>query len=636
MAIFKGDDGPNSLTGTEKGDKLFGYSGDDILNGLGGNDTLEGGDGTDELHGGDGNDTLIPGDNTYYDWMRPGTGKDVVDFRPTTPGQGYFNLVHDRLTNAVDISINGKTNKGSVDKGVSGTTKILGVKNALDQGDGYGGLRLIGTPFDDSYTVRLKDGQQVEVRDGGGGNDSIALMSAKGAYSLSYTLEPTGVTADLLPTKTNGFSRTVTSASGEVDTITGPGDFYRFRGTYYDDTVLGSDATYYFFTFDGDDRIVAQSTENYFTWVDPGTGDDIVDFRQLTAGTSFYNVSHASSSDVTAISVTVDSASDTAEIDKGAQGVTTILGVREALAVVGSLAKLEYEAGGLRIVGTGGDDSYTVDIGANEYLQIREYGGSDTIEITGNSGFLALSYRYAYSGVDANLAKGKVTSMSVPGEVDKITGAGHVNELRGSQYDDRLLGSARDEGFTPGFGDDVINGRKGNDTVIYHQDNIDAPIDLVVNLARGIATGVGGYGAFTDKLKGIENAHGADGDDILKGNNARNVLSGSHGNDELDGQGGNDVLNGGAGDDVLTGGAGFDRFVFGDDDGADVITDFNARSNKEDIDLSEVTRIKSYKDLKNNHMSQVGDDVVIDDGAGTVITVQDTLIDDMNKGDFLF
>ena len=370
--------------------------------------------------------------------------------------------------------------------------------------------------------------------------------------------------------------------------------------------------------------------------MDPGTGDDIVDFRQLTAGTSFYNVSHSSSSDVTAISVTVDSATNTAEIDKGAQGTTTVLGVKQAMAFEGNSQTGEWYGGGLRIEGTWGDDTYTVRVGANEHLQIREYGGSDSIEITGNSGFLALSYRYADSGVDANLAKGKVTSMSVPGEVDKITGAGHVNELRGSQYDDRLLGSAQDERFTPGFGDDVINGRKGNDTVIYHQDNIDAPIDLVVNLARGIATGVGGYGAFTDKLKGIENAHGADGDDILKGNNARNVLSGSHGNDELDGQGGNDVLNGGAGDDVLTGGAGFDRFVFDNDDGADVITDFNARSNKEDIDLSEVTRIKSYKDLKNNHMSQVGDDVVIDDGAGTVITVLDTLIDDMNKGDFLF
>jgi len=265
MAIFKGDDGPNSLTGTEKGDKLFGYSGDDILYGLGGNDTLEGGDGTDSLLGGPGNDSLIPGNNTYYDWIVPGTGNDLVDFRPTSPGQGYFNIVHNELTNAVDISINGKTNKGFIDKGASGTTKILAVKNALALGEGNGGLRLIGTTFDDSYTVRLKDGQQIEIRDGGGGNDSIALKSAAGYYSLSYTLEPTGVTADLLPTKANGFSRTVTSASGEVDTITGPGDFYRFRGTYHDDTVFGSEATYYIYTYAGDDRIVVQSTENTFT-----------------------------------------------------------------------------------------------------------------------------------------------------------------------------------------------------------------------------------------------------------------------------------------------------------------------------------------------------------------------------------
>ena len=634
MAVSKGDDGPNYFTGTEKGDKLFGYGGDDFLLGLGGNDTLDGGDGIDELDGGDGNDTLIPGDNTYYDWMRPGAGNDLVDFRPTTPGQGYFNLAHNRLTDAVDISINGKTNKGSVDKGASGTTKILAVKNALDQGEGDGGLRLIGTPFDDSYAVRLKDGQQVEIRDGGGGNDNIALMSAKGAYSLSYTWEPTGVTADLLPAKANGFSRTVTSASGEVDTITGPGDFYRFRGTSYDDTVFGSEAIYRFYTYSGDDRIVAQSTDNSFTWVDPGAGNDIVDFRELTAGTSFYNVSHGSSSEVTAIAVTVDSATNTAEIDKGTQGVTTILGVKKALA--GSLVNYEFGAGGLRIVGTSGSDSYTVNLGVDEQLQIREVGGSDTIEITENSGYLVLSYRYAGGGITGDLAKGKVTSTSVPGEVDKITGAGHVTELRGSQYDDRLLGSARDEGFAPGFGDDVIDGRKGNDSVIYYQNSISAPTDLVVNLARGIATGVSDGGTFRDKLKSIENAYGAGGNDTLIGNNARNILSGGYGNDGLDGRGGRDILNGGTGDDELTGGAGFDRFVFGDDDGNDVITDFNARANKEDIDLAEVTRIKTYRDLKNNHMSQVGDDVVIDDGAGTVITVQNTVIGDMNKGDFLF
>ncbi len=56
----------------------------------------------------------------------------------------------------------------------------------------------------------------------------------------------------------------------------------------------------------------------------------------------------------------------------------------------------------------------------------------------------------------------------------------------------------------------------------------------------------------------IENAFGGDGNDLIKGNNARNEIHGARGNDELRGFGDNDKLFGGAGNDTVKGHGGND------------------------------------------------------------------------------
>lgn len=127
-----------------------------------------------------------------------------------------------------------------------------------------------------------------------------------------------------------------------------------------------------------------------------------------------------------------------------------------------------------------------------------------------------------------------------------------------------------------------------------------------------------------------------DGRDKLFGNGGGDTLSGGNGNDKLFGGAGKDVLDGGKGNDKLVGGGGVDRFVFHDNSGRDKIVGFNALKNREDVDLSDVSEITSYRDLSRHHMEQVGADVVIDDHAGTRITLLDVNIDDLGKGDFLF
>jgi len=172
------------------------------------------------------------------------------------------------------------------------------------------------------------------------------------------------------------------------------------------------------------------------------------------------------------------------------------------------------------------------------------------------------------------------------------------------------------------LGDDTVHGMGGNDNLY---------------------TGDGDDSLYGDS--GNDRLDGGIGADLVNGGSGRDRLYGSAGNDELVGGAGRDILrggtgkdelNGGKGNDVLIGGGGADLFVFRSNAGHDTINDFNALSNKEDIDLSAVKSIKSFRDLKNNHMSQDGENVIINDGANTVIELIGIDMADLGKGDFLF
>lgn len=138
---------------------------------------------------------------------------------------------------------------------------------------------------------------------------------------------------------------------------------------------------------------------------------------------------------------------------------------------------------------------------------------------------------------------------------------------------------------------------------------------------------------------------GGEGRDLLRGGNKGDQLLGEIGNDRLLGENGNDTLRGGVGRDVLDGGNGNDRlygglgadtFRFADGSGTDRIFGFAALNDLEKIDLSAVTEITDFTDLVDNHMSQVGLDVVIDATGGNVITLVGTQIGNLDALDFLF
>jgi Ca2+-binding RTX toxin-like protein len=116
--------------------------------------------------------------------------------------------------------------------------------------------------------------------------------------------------------------------------------------------------------------------------------------------------------------------------------------------------------------------------------------------------------------------------------------------------------------------------------------------------------------------------------DFFIGDKKANTFKGTADHDVLDGKGGNDKL---------TGRGGSDAFIFGNGYGRDTITDFDGIGKDHDIiNLSKVTGIDSWKDLKANHLSIHGDDIWITGNKGDVLVLLDVDKNELSKDDFIF
>lgn len=122
--------------------------------------------------------------------------------------------------------------------------------------------------------------------------------------------------------------------------------------------------------------------------------------------------------------------------------------------------------------------------------------------------------------------------------------------------------------------------------------------------------------------------------DRIYGGGGNDMIRGFGGNDKLIGETGKDRLAGGQGDDILTGdgtanGSFKDVFIFGENSGRDVITDFEVGK-----DILEIARglngIKSPHDVI-DHARQKGGDVVIDLGGGNKLTLKNVDLDQLKK-----
>ncbi|MGV3551732.1 Ig-like domain-containing protein [Rhizobium sp.] len=220
----------------------------------------------------------------------------------------------------------------------------------------------------------------------------------------------------------------------------------------------------------------------------------------------------------------------------------------------------------------------TVTIGQDGKLSVS-YTGVDLDP--GKKAIITVTYTLS-DGIETDTGQLVVTVKGVAEPGDDIIGTPKNDTLIGTNVGERIVGQA---------GNDVIKGNGGDDNI------------------SGLA-----------------------GNDIIDGGNGNDKIGGGSGNDKINGGNGNDIIAGWSGNDVLTGGKGADTFVFDDSSNRDRITDFGNGADK--IDLSEVSGINSFKQLK-AHMTEVKGDTVIDLPGGSV-TLEDVRISELSKSDFLF
>ena len=294
----------------------------------------------------------------------------------------------------------------------------------------------------------------------------------------------------------------------------------------------------------------------------------------------------------------------------GTPGVDTIT-------FTSSNTKVNAGEGANTIKGTSGDNLIIAGDGIDT---ITVTSGNNTIEAGGGANTITAT-------------KGNNTITSGIG-ADTITVTSGNNTIEAGDGANTITATEGNNTITSGIGADTITVTSGNNTI---EAGDGANTIVATSGVNTINTGVGADNIKTGGLAGRGNSINAgDGDNIINTGAGDDTVTSGNNADTINTGGGDDVINAGGGNDKMTGGTGSDDFIFKDGFGTDVIYDFDVSNVDEYIDLSAVTGITNYTDLKTNHLrSNSTNEAEIFDEANT-ITLAGVSTADLSDTDFIF
>ncbi|MEM7172816.1 MAG: hypothetical protein AAF530_21815 [Pseudomonadota bacterium] len=323
--------------------------------------------------------------------------------------------------------------------------------------------------------------------------------------------------------------------------------------------------------------------------------------------------------------------------------------------------RIDGGSGADRMEGGRGNDLYIVQHKDDLVVEtLKGAGGIDTV--------LSIKSHTLSKNVENLTLQGKASLSGRGNELDnEIIGNTASNRLQGFDGDDLLIGGKGNDLLKGGAGNDILRGGTGGDILdggegadrliggngddLYRvhkaEDRViereDGGIDTVESIGSyrlgknienlTLKTG----SSFDGRGNGLDNhiigtsdrnkIVGRDGDDRLDGRGGDDRLVGGSGDDYLDGGRAGDTLIGGDGDDTLTGGRGADTFVFEQDDGRDVITDFLRGADVLDVSDFGFDDAAEVLALANDN----GERTVIDLSETSQIVLRNTVLDDLDE-----
>ena len=621
-----GDAGNDTIFGSYESDVIFGGSGDDIISGErwyfdndttfgAANDTLDGGDGIDAL------DLSVTTDAVNIDLSTNWQGVISYTHIGTDTVRNFEGVIGGKAQDSIigsdgDDIIGGGSQTDTLEGGLGNDILTFALDRGAAQVDLTAGTANDGYGFNDvisgfehvsgsAYNDTLKGDAGANVLRGERGNDTIIATSGNDTYyggadtdTLDFSDLASGVTLDtVMNTATDGTNE-YTVDKFEVFTLTALDDVVKLSVDTAHTTITagdGSDTLSYesvssdisvAFTFGGTTQAnwtTSSSTTHRYTSVEKfiaGSGNDALSTASgnayfdggagndtLSGGTGADTLIGGAGNDL----ITLSAGDDVLDGGEGID-VLNLSSVTDALTIdlsgswqgtltltnLGTNTVSNFEG----VIGGTGDDSIT---GTSGDDIIGGGDGTDTLD--GGDGNDTLTFANETSAVTVDLGAGTVTdaysnSETITGFETVIGGSG-ADRLTGSENADRLEGSAGNDTFIGSAGSDTIVGGTGTDYVSYQG----YTGDLIIDLANQKVTKSDGS---IDILIDIEYVIGADGNDVMLGDNANNSIQGGAGNDTITAASGQDSVYGNDGDDLFIDTAGNTDYYYGGN-GLDIV-----------------------------------------------------------------